>query len=155
MYMKEGYSMLKVLFVCTGNTCRSPMAEAILKSYDLPHIEVRSAGVYAANGHEASYFAKEVLRDHQIGHQHHSTTLSHHEVEWATLILTMTRTHAAIIKDLYPDESGKVYTLKEFVNKEEGYDVVDPYGGTKWHYEQTFNELSDLIVALKEKLGSR
>ena len=147
--------MNRVLFVCTGNTCRSPMAEAILKNKGIPQLEVKSAGIYAADGQAASHYAREVLAEANIRHQHQSKQVSSEDVEWATHILTMTRSHAAIIKDLYPDESGKVYTLKEFLNGEEGYDVVDPYGGTKWHYEQTFNELSDLIAALRNKLDIR
>ena len=155
MYLEEGSSMSKILFVCTGNTCRSPMAEAILKSKALPNVEVQSAGVYAVDGQDASRYAKEVLDDNKIPHKHHSTSLSSEAVKWATHILTMTRSHAAVIKDLYPDDSGKVFTLKEFVNEEAGFDVIDPFGGTKWHYEQTFNELLRLIEVLGDKLHSQ
>lgn len=50
--------MKRILFVCTGNTCRSPMAEAILKSKKIDGLEVKSAGIYAATGSEASAHAK-------------------------------------------------------------------------------------------------
>ncbi|MGM9926988.1 MAG: low molecular weight protein arginine phosphatase [Bacillus sp. (in: firmicutes)] len=144
--------MKKILFVCTGNTCRSPIAEAILKNYQLAEVEVKSAGVYAMDGQEASTYAKEVLKDHGIPHSHHSTALSLKEIEWATYILTMTRGHAETIKDMYPTYRNKVYTLKEFVDNRSSYDVVDPYGGEKWHYQQTYAELMQLIDVLVRKL---
>ena len=53
--------MNHILFVCTGNTCRSPMAEALLKKMNLTDVEVRSAGVYAMNGSVASDHAQKVL----------------------------------------------------------------------------------------------
>lgn len=144
--------MKNILFVCTGNTCRSPMAEAILKNYRLTEVEVKSAGVYALDGQDASTYAKEVLKDYEIHHNHHSAALSSKDVQWATYILTMTRRHAETIKELYPSYEDKVYTLKDFVADQNGYDVIDPYGGSKLHYQQTFTELQRLIERLVVKL---
>lgn len=146
--------MNRVLFVCTGNTCRSPMAEAFLKSRNIPNVEVKSAGIYANNGQDASRYAKEVLSDQEIVHQHSSKQLSLEDVEWATLILTMTSSHKLGIQNLYPQYSDKVYTLKGFVHPIQDYDddVVDPFGGSKYHYLETFNELRNLIEALIKKL---
>lgn len=144
--------MTRVLFVCTGNTCRSPMAEALLKQHNLPSVEVKSAGVYATDGLLASQYAKEVLDDHNILHQHSSKRLTLFEVEWATYIFTMTNSHKEIISNLYPKHKEKVFTLKGFIQGNEGYDVLDPFGGSKQHYEETFVELAELIKLLTEKL---
>ncbi|MFP5114239.1 low molecular weight protein arginine phosphatase [Bacillaceae bacterium C204] len=137
--------MQRILFVCTGNTCRSPMAEAILKNKQIDAIEVRSAGIFAANGNEASAHAKKVLEDNGIAHNHRSSLLTRNEVEWADLILTMTSSHKMGILQQYPEVGGKVFTLKEYSGEGFHLDVVDPYGGSLAMYEKTFRELDELI----------
>lgn len=137
--------MQRILFVCTGNTCRSPMAEAILKNKAVAEVEVRSAGIYAANGSEASTHAKKVLEDNGIAHNHRSSLLTRVEVDWADLILTMTSSHKIAILQQYPGASTKVFTLKEYSGERFNPDVVDPYGGSLAMYEQTFRELDELI----------
>ena len=137
--------MQRILFVCTGNTCRSPMAEAILKNKQMDEIEVRSAGIFAANGSEASTHAKKVLEDNGIAHNHRSSLLTGVEVNWADLILTMTSSHKMAILQQYPEVGHKVFTLKEYSGEGFNSDVVDPYGGSLAMYEQTFRELDELI----------
>jgi protein arginine phosphatase len=144
----------RILFVCTGNTCRSPMAEAILKSKKIDGLEVKSAGIYAATGSEASAHAKKVLDDHHIEHNHSSTMLSKDSVQWADLILTMTGSHKNAILQQYPDSAGKVFTLKEFTGEKYAVDVVDPFGGNLAIYQETFVELDKLIKQAIEKIQS-
>lgn len=146
--------MQRILFVCTGNTCRSPMAEAILKSKKIDGLEVKSAGIYAATGSEASAHAKKVLDDHQIEHHHSSTMLNKDSVQWADLILTMTGSHKDAILWQYPDSAGKVFTLKEFNGEKYAIDVVDPFGGNLAIYQETFQELDNLIKQAIEKIQS-
>src|SRR5213080_3670261 len=123
----EGVSSVqRILFVCTGNTCRSPMAEAILKSKNIDGLEFKSAGIYAANGSEASAHAKQVLDNHSIPHDHQSSLLTQADVDWADLILTMTNTHKFAILQKYPESAAKLYTLKEFTGAEFDRDVSDP-----------------------------
>lgn len=147
--------MIRVLFVCTGNTCRSPMAEAILKSKNIPEIEVKSAGVYAFKGQEASTYASETLRENQIVHQHSSTPLSEAELEWATHIFTMTEGHKSIITNFFPKTLDKIFTLKEFIDNEtDDRDILDPFGGSQEIYRETFSELQSLIDELIQKLDA-
>lgn len=126
------------------------MAEAILKHKNIDGIEVRSAGIYAAAGSEASAHAKKVLGDNQIPHQHRSSQLDQAAVNWADLILTMTASHKAAIVQQYG--SGKVFTLKEFTGETLDFDVVDPFGGSLAIYQQTYRELEKLIDKALEKL---
>jgi protein arginine phosphatase len=147
--------MQRILFVCTGNTCRSPMAEAILKNKSIEWLEVKSSGVFAINGNDASTNAKQVLVENQIEHHHQSTSLTNKEVEWATLILTMTSTHKAAITANFPEAAEKTFTLKEFIGEEKDLDVSDPFGGNIEVYRETFRELEKCIDAAIYRLNDK
>ncbi|MDP4084248.1 MAG: low molecular weight protein arginine phosphatase [Bacillota bacterium] len=144
--------MKRVLFVCTGNTCRSPMAEAILKSKNVEGVEVRSAGIFASNGNDASGHAKEILTENKMNHDHQSSSLTESEIKWATIILTMTSAHKEAIILKFPNASQKTFTLKEFTGESENLDVSDPYGGDIHVYRRTFKELGDLIDKALKKI---
>ena len=80
---------MKILFVCTGNTCRSPMAEAIVHTRNIEGMEARSAGIYVGQA-PLSANARKVLSEQSIKFDHTSKPLNPRDVEWAELILTMT-----------------------------------------------------------------
>ncbi|KOY83932.1 low molecular weight protein arginine phosphatase [Lysinibacillus sp. FSL H8-0500] len=143
---------MRILFVCTGNTCRSPMAEVILQHKQLDNLEVRSAGIYAMPNAQMSPYAQQVLEEAQMPHQHLATQLSKDVIEWADLILTMTITHKDTIIFNYPEAEHKVFTLKEYTDEGSLENIVDPYGGNKPLYEATFEELKALIDQLVQKL---
>ncbi|MFB7157089.1 low molecular weight protein arginine phosphatase [Lysinibacillus sp. NPDC056232] len=143
---------MKILFVCTGNTCRSPMAEVILKHKQMGNVEVRSAGIYAMPNAEMSAHAQQVLYEANMTHQHLATQLSITEMEWADLILTMTTAHKDTIIANYPNADQKVFTLKEYTSEVSGGNVVDPYGGSIGIYQETFAELTKLIERLVKKI---
>ncbi|MFE3574174.1 low molecular weight protein arginine phosphatase [Lysinibacillus sp. NPDC059133] len=143
---------MKILFVCTGNTCRSPMAEVILKHKQMDNVEVRSAGIYAMPNAEMSAHAQQVLYEENMTHQHLATQLSITEMEWADLILTMTTAHKDTIIANYPNADQKVFTLKEYTSEVSGGNVVDPYGGSIGIYQETFAELTKLIERLVKKI---
>ncbi|WP_272893746.1 low molecular weight protein arginine phosphatase [Heyndrickxia oleronia] len=140
---------MNILFICTGNTCRSPMAEAILKNKGIKGISVRSAGIFAMDGQHASIQTQQVLDENSIEHNHVSKKLSVEDIEWATKIITMTMDHKRFILDTYPFASEKVFTLKEAANGHLGdTDVMDPFGGSIEVYRETYNELTKLIENL-------
>lgn len=111
----------KILFVCTGNTCRSPMAEGMLrklaKQRGIP-LESRSAGVSAVEGMPVSYHAESVLRDQDIRDELVSKPLTADLVEWADLILTLTQSHKQYAIRQFPHAADKIHTLKEYVEND-------------------------------------
>nr|WP_173107845.1 low molecular weight protein arginine phosphatase [Bacillus sp. KH172YL63] len=145
---------MNILFVCTGNTCRSPMAEAVLRHRGKGAFEVKSAGVFAMDGSDTSNQTKEVLQENDIIHRHESSSLTKERLDWATYIFTMTSNHKRAIVDQYPHVADKIFTLKEFVLEDPvDLDVSDPYGGSVDIYRHTYRELDSLIEALIKKLG--
>jgi len=138
-----------IIFVCTGNVCRSPMAagllyEKLMREDTADQVRVRSAGIWALEGRPASAYALQVMREHNLDiTAHRGRNLTQADVDDADLILVMTRRHADIIvRDLERTE-GKVHLLGEMADS--AHDILDPYGGSLADYRRTARELNDLI----------
>jgi len=144
----------KIIFVCTGNTCRSPLAQVFTKSV-LKELneewEVESAGVAVFAEKAASESARLVAAEYGLdlsGHISRQLMISHlHE---ADLVLAMTGNHVRAINQRYPDFKQKICALKEFLG--DSGDVTDPFGGDLNIYRASSRELRDLTVRLVEKL---
>lgn len=141
--------MPRILVVCTGNLCRSPMAAALLRAR-LSRDEARrdwqveSVGTWATEGRPASACAIEEMARRGLdlsGHQARAVT--HEAVSTADLVLVMERTHAEALKAAFPDHAHKVYLLSEMIGRR--YDIGDPYGGTPAEYAVVARELEGLI----------
>jgi protein-tyrosine-phosphatase len=110
--------MQRILFVCTANTCRSPLAEWLLRRLAQERgvaLEVQSAGIYAYPGTSMSNYSSHILHGREIEHLFASQRVTEHLMDWATLVLTMTVGHKQQLIMNYPHAIDKIFTLKEFV----------------------------------------
>lgn len=145
----------KVLFVCTGNTCRSPMAAALMRALAAQRgvdVEVASAGTAAIPGLPATAHAVAALAEQGVDlGDHRSQPLTAELVAAADLVLTMTARHKERVLDLAPDAAGKVFTLAEYAGGDPG-DVPDPFGGDLEEYRKTAAALAPMVRAALERL---
>lgn len=145
---------MKLLFVCTGNTCRSCMAEAIAKNIAENRgidIEISSAGIHAFAGDGASVNAVKVMEEMGIDVACHiAKPVSKELIEDNDLILTMTKSHKDTLIFLYPSAKDKIFTLMEYAGKDG--DIVDPFGGDVNVYRSCAEQLKNLIEEMFDKI---
>ncbi len=116
----------RVLVVCVGNICRSPMAEALLRARlgHRPRFDVSSAGVSALVGHPADESAVALMRERGIDISgHRARQLTPQVAAEADLVLVMESGHERAVYSIAPQARGKVHRIGRFGN----FDVPDPY----------------------------
>lgn len=157
---------MRILFVCTGNTCRSPMAEALFnremaRRFPETQVTADSAGLAAFAGMPASGGAQTAMADAGLSlSAHRARPIDRAMVEAADLILTMTAAHADRLRLLFPDAAGKCFAYADYLNRAGGSagrkpfaDVSDPFGGDGGVYRACAEQLRGMTRALADALA--
>lgn len=138
-----------ILFVCTGNVCRSPMAVALFTAKaarmgEGERYRVASAGTWAPDDSLASEGARLALQRRGLALNHHrARTITPAMIDDAALILVMTRSHRDSLRAEFSSARAKIHLLSELVGQQ--YDIADPYGQSREEYEACATELASLI----------
>ncbi len=146
----------RLLFVCTANICRSPMAEGLARAYGNERrwrVESRSAGTRALDGHPAAPNAVKALRELGIDiRENRSQPVTDELVAWADRILVMEMRHAQDLREEFPASDGKLQLLGTFGGIVE---IADPYGGWIFRFRRSRDEIRRCVEALVDRLPAR
>ncbi|MDZ4674606.1 MAG: low molecular weight protein arginine phosphatase [Gemmatimonadota bacterium] len=150
---------MKILFVCSGNTCRSPMAEVLMGQaaveHGLPGLSAESAGTGALEGEPASEGSYLVALEAGLDlSRHRARQLTPELVNAADLILTMSRSHLSRVETM--GGGGKSWLLSEYGGQAGGTaEVSDPFGAVVEVYRQTFAQVESLVAGVAHRLSDR
>lgn len=149
--MKAVMKTRHLLFVCTGNICRSPMAEGLLRHQlgaESPWV-VRSAGTFAVEGVPASAHAIRVLAGRGIDlRRHRSRQLTLGLVREADIVVAMAQQHCDQIRAEMPDARRKLFLMGAFLPDVASRDIDDPIGGNRSVYQIAAETIADAIPGL-------
>ena len=147
--------MNSVLFICSANICRSPMAMGLLCSMvedSSDQWKIESAGVWDMGDQQVAANTRLVLEEHGIDlNDHTSCTVTSTMLSEFNLVLVMEDIHKEVLKLAFPEYTDRIYMLSEMVG--EFYDIVDPIGRSLADFEETALEMEQILTDGFEKIS--
>lgn len=144
---------IRLLFICTGNTCRSPMAETLARSIFGAGFLLSSAGLQAWEGQPASWQAIEVLKQKGLDlSRHQARRVNETLLQEADWIVPMTGAQEEYLQTCFPEFRPKIKKISSWMGKEE--DIIDPFGQSVDHYRQCAEKLYDMLQTVYEQVKS-
>jgi len=152
---REDLAIESVVFVCTGNLCRSPMAAGILKKLvrgeGLIDIRIDSAGTYGCEGEPAAPLAERVCREEGVDISGHIAKRIDYELaSMSDLIVVMEIGHFQEITDSFPGTKEKLLLIGSLEDGKEIGSIADPYGKGLREYRECYSQLKRLVEKLYE-----
>lgn len=151
--------MTKIIFVCTGNICRSPMAQyyaqsVINKRANSENYYIESAGINAYQGEGSTQNAIDAMKQYGIDlSKHKANTLENSLIEEADYIIGMTELHKNILMQIYPKLKNKIFTLREVAgNDMYSKDIEDPWGYNLDVYVNIAKQIVENVDKFLEKI---
>lgn len=140
--------MAKILIVCTGNICRSPVAATLLqdrlKRQGLIEWQVTSAGTWAQDKRGASQYSVEIMAEQGLDiTEHQATMIDYDLIKKSDLVLCMESGHMEALQVEFPTQAKKVHLLSEMVDR--NYSISDPYGRSKDAYYRMVSDVAGII----------
>jgi len=155
----KGISLMykKILFVCTGNTCRSVMAQGLLRKMlseeGIKDVKVSSAGTAALSSYGIFGILEKVLKEEDIEISNHKPIqVTPQIVRDADLILVMERKHKQAILEMAREVENRVFLLKEFAGEKENLDIPDPIGHPEEVYRSRLEEIKGYLKKILKKI---
>lgn len=157
----EVFARKRILFVCTGNTCRSPMAEFLLKKFlaaERPYFQQRyeiiSRGVHAFPGSPIAPAVGDILMNKE---DINSTEFASKKLDKPMLlssdyIFTMEEAHKDFILNIEPSVEGRIFSIKKFLPPQDENDIPDPIGASYETYEKVYSIIKKAVTELKDWL---
>ncbi len=146
---------MKLLFVCTGNTCRSVMAETLFNEFNKDErISCSSEGLSIVENSVASKYTASILMEKYSVNvsNRNAVQVNYDTLKNADLILTMTYAIKYVLGDKYPEFKDKIFTLKEYLGEKVNPNISDPFGGDIDDYTKVHDEIENYIKLLIKKL---
>lgn len=147
--------MHSVLFICTANQCRSPLAEGLLRlqvGLDNPDWQISSAGTWAYDGTPATQNSVVVLKERGLDLSNHSSrTVNGEMIADHRLVLTMEKGHKEALRVEFPKLAGRIYLLSEMIDQV--FEIADPVGRPLAEYQATARDIESILTRGFDKIS--